>query len=317
MNSFRFDPAPWLPAHDRATLDYVRAISREEMEYTNEHGYSVKVVIDPLLYVTMDIFHRIYLSDVEDKPFTMICPNQWPGAYSAVADMINRYNINCRNVHAFAMDEYADQDGNVAPLTYGASLGMSFRKHFWKVIREDLRPPVEQWHVFTNENKGDDVYTHIIEDVGGGGADVIYSATGWPGHIAFIEPQSKEFAADTLEEFCKLGSRVVTQHPMTVLENSMFSPVGASGDAWAVAPKAATIGPKDVMNARERIEMHNITNPGGDSWQRMISRIELYGPISKECPASISRLGKGTCYVSEVIARPIVCWTPETENKDL
>ena len=22
-------------------------------------------------------------------------------------------------------------------------------------------------------------------------------------------------------------------------------------------------------------------------------------------------------YVSEVIARPIVCWTPETENKDL
>ena len=63
--------------------------------------------------------------------------------------------------------------------------------------------------------------------------------------------------------------------------------------------------------------MHNITNPGGDSWQRMISRIELYGPISKECPASISRLGKGTCYVSEAIARPIVCWTPETENKDL
>ena len=215
------------------------------------------------------------------------------------------------------MDEYADQDGNVAPLTYGASLGMSFRKHFWSVIREDLRPPIEQWHVFTNEVKGDNVYSGIIEEVGQGGADVIYSATGWPGHIAFIEPQSKEFHADTLEEFCKLGSRIVTQHPMTVLENSMFSPVGASGDAWNVAPRAASIGPRDVVNARERIEMHNIFNPGGDSWQRIISRIELYGPISMECPASIIRLGKGTCYVHEVIARPIVCWTPETENKDL
>ena len=46
MNGFRFDPAPWLPAHDKATLDYVRAIRRDEMEYTNANGYSVKVVID-------------------------------------------------------------------------------------------------------------------------------------------------------------------------------------------------------------------------------------------------------------------------------
>ncbi len=317
MNEFRFQPAQWLPHHDPEVLERVRHIRREDMEYTNENGFSVQVVLDPLLYTVMDIFHRIYLSDVMDKPFTMICPNQWPGAYSAVAGMINKYNVNCRNVNAFAMDEYADQDGNVAPLTYGASLGMSFRKHFWSVIREDLRPPIEQWHVFTNEVKGDNVYSGIIEDVGQGGADVIYSATGWPGHIAFIEPQSREFHADTLEEFCKLGSRIVTQHPMTVLENSMFSPVGASGDAWNVAPRAASIGPRDVVNARERIEMHNIFNPGGDSWQRIISRIELYGPISMECPASIIRLGKGTCYVHEVIARPIVCWTPETENKDL
>ena len=317
MAGFQFDPAPWLPVHDPEVLARVRAITRDEMEYTNEHGFSVQVVIDPLLYVVMDIFHRIYLSDVTDTRFTMFCPNQWPGAYSAVAGMINRYNVNCRNVHAFAMDEYADQDGHVAPMSYGASLGLSFRKHFWSVIREDLRPPIEQWHVFTDELTGDNVYSSLIEEVGGGGADVIYSATGWPGHIAFIEPQSEAFRADTLEEFCKLGSRIVTQHPMTVLENSMFAPVGASGDAWAVAPRAATIGPRDVVNARERIEMHNIVNPGGDSWQRMISRIELYGPVSMSCPASIVRLGKGTCYVSEVIARPIVCWTPETENKDL
>lgn len=101
MNRFRFQPAPWLPAHDVDTLERVRNIRREDMEYTNEHGYSVQVVIDPLLYVVMDIFHRIYLSDVEDKPFTMICPNQWPGAYSAVAGMLNRYNVNCRFLFFF------------------------------------------------------------------------------------------------------------------------------------------------------------------------------------------------------------------------
>ena len=45
-----------------------------------------------------------------------------------------------------------------------------------------------------------------------------------------------------------------------------------------------------------------------ETWQRMVSRLELYGPISMECPASIMRLGKGTCYVSEVMARPFASW---------
>lgn len=313
---FDFQPASWLPSRNVEILDKVRNIKREDMEYTNENGYSVRVVIDPTVILAQDIFHRIYLSDVMDKHLTMIFPNQWPGVYSAVAEMINRYNVNCRNVDAFAMDEWADQDGNVAPLTYGAGLGFSFRKHFYGKIREDLRPDVEHWHVFTNENKEDNVYSSIIEEVGDGGADVIYSATGWPGHTAFIDPGVKEFQADSLEEFCKLGSRVTTQMPLTICENSLFAPMGASGDVWAVPPRAATIGPRDVVNARERFEIHTFVNPGGDSWQRMISRIELYGPISMECPASIMRLGKGVCYVSEAIAKPFGSWTKEMGDKD-
>ena len=314
---FLFQPAPWLPSKDTEMLERVRNIRREDMEYTNENGYSVRVVLDPVLHMVMDVFHRIYLSDVNDTPLTMIFPNQWPDAYSAIAEMLNRYNVSCRNVHAFAMDEWADEDGNVAPLTYGAGLGYSFRTHFYGNIRADLRPPVDHWHVFTNDNKGDNVYSSLIEEVGGGGADVVYSATGWPGHTAFIDPNTEEFMAVSLEEFIKLGSRITTETPLTICENSLFGPMGASGDVWAVPPKAATIGPRDIVNARERFEVHNFVNPGGDSWQRMISRIELYGPISMECPASIMRLGKGICYVSEAIAKPFGSWFSGIENKDL
>jgi hypothetical protein len=49
----------------------------------------------------------------------------------------------------------------------------------------------------------------------------------------------------------------------------------------------------------------------------MVSRLELYGPISKECPASIMRLGKGTCYVSEAIAKPFGSWSYGLPDKDL
>ena len=317
MIEFPFKPADWLPSRDVEMLERVRNIKRDDMEYTNENGFSVRVVLNPTLVMVQDVFHRIYMSDVNNKTLTMIFPNQWPDAYSAIAEMINKWNVNCRNVHAFAMDEWADEDGNVAPLTYGAGLGYSFINHFYMKIREDLRPPLENWHVFTNENKGNNVYSNLIEEIGGGGADVVYSATGWPGHTAFIDPGTEEFKADTLEEFIKLGSRIVTETPLTICENSLFAPMGASGDVWAVPPKAATIGPRDIVNARERFEMHSFVNPGGDSWQRMISRIELYGPISMECPASIMRLGKGTCYVSEALAKPFGSWPQGVLNRDL
>ena len=318
-DEFRFKPASWLPHSELPLeeLERIRNIKREDMEYTNENGFSVKVVLDPTLFMVQDVFYRILMSDLNDTLLTMIFPNQWPHAYSAIAGMINKYNVSCRNVHAFAMDEWADEDGNVAPLTYGAGLGYSFINHFYKNIREDLRPDISHWHVHTNENRGTNVYSQIIEDISGGGVDVVYTATGWPGHTAFIDPRTEEFAANSLEDFCKLGSRIVTETPLTICENSLFGPMGASGDVWAVPPKAATIGPKDIATAKERFELHNFVNPGGDSWQRMVSRMELYGPISMECPASILRLGKGTCYVSEAIARPFASWHCGIENKDL
>jgi len=316
-DEFRFEPAEWLPHSNLPLeeLERVRNIKREDMEYTNENGYSVKIVLDPAEVLAQDIFYRIMMSDITDTPFSMICPNQWPAVYSSVAESLNRFNISARNVHAFAMDEWADEDGNVAPLTYGAGLGYSFMNHFYGQIREDLRPPVDHWHVFTNENKGTGVYSRIIEDTTGGGVDVCYSATGWPGHTAFIDPRCEEFAADSLEEFCKLDSRLVTQNPLTIGENSLFAPMGAAGDVWAVPPRAATIGPKDILGAKDRFELHNFVYPDGSSWQRMASRLELYGPISMECPASIMRLKKGVCYVSESIAKPFGSWYYGIEDR--
>lgn len=316
LNEFAFQPAAWLPSRDVEMLERVRDIKFEDMEYTNENGFSVKIVPDPDLNFVMHMFRKIEESDRLDKPYVMICPNQHPAAYISVAEMLNTFNVSARNVHAFAMDEWADQDGNVAPLTFGGGLGYSFMNHFYMRIREDLRPPIEQWHTFNNDNVND--YSKLIEEAGNGGADCCYTATGWPGHTAFIDPGTKEFAASSMEEFLTLGSRIVTETPLTICENSLFAPQGNSGDVWAIPPRSATIGPRDVYNARERFEMHKITFEGGAcSWQRMISRIELYGPISMECPASICRLKPGVCYVSHDIARPITYWYNQIEDRHI
>ena len=96
-----------------------------------------------------------------------------------------------------------------------------------------------------------------------------------------------------------------------------FGSVGGAGDAWIIPPKAATIGPRDVHHARETFERHCIDYGSNGSWQKMISRIQLYGPVSMECPASIMRLGKGTCYVSESIAAPFRAWDATDDGRTI
>ena len=70
-------------------------------------------------------------------------------------------------------------------------------------------------------------------------------------------------------------------------------------------------------NAKERFVVHDGVDGGGHGWQKMISRMELYGEISKDRPSSIARLGKGTCYVSEAMAKPFSHWFYGIQPKDL
>ena len=252
---------------NQAEIDRVRKITFEDIVAMNgKHPTNPNIQLDVLpvdnfeTVMITDMVKRIIDSDRNDTPCIMIMCNPNP-TYIKVAYMLQQLKVNMRNVKFYMMDEWADEDGNVAPLTYGAGLGYSFRNHFYGRIREDLRPDVENWHVFTNENKGEGVYSSIIEEISGGGVDVVYAASGWPGHTAFIDPRTEEFKADSLEEFCELGSRIVTTTPLTICENSQFGPMGASGDVWAVPYKAATIGPRDICHAKERVELHKFAVP--------------------------------------------------------
>lgn len=116
-------------------------------------------------------------------------------------------------------------------------------------------------------------------------------------------PHTKKFTADTLEEFLKLLAGFVDNHRLTIVQNSTGR---GSGDMYHTPRYSVSIGPKDVMHARDHLERHNLGALGGySSWECMISRLQLYGPVCMEVPASIYQLTKGTIYVSEDMARPI------------
>ncbi len=303
---FKFDPADYVPYRNKEILEKCRNIKREDMEKHPNPNFRIHVTPAVGGIWLGDMIARIVESDLLDKKCVMILPNPCPVDYMQVAETINRMNVNCRNLHVFMMDEWADQDGNIAPLDYKAGFAHSNMKYFYGSIREDLRPPIEQMHYPTNENAK--YYSKMIAEVGDGGADICYSGPGWAGHIAFIDPCTPEFGCPPIEEYLEMEARIVTLHPMTIMQNSLHGCFGCSGDIANVPPKAFTIGPVDVKNSKNRFEMHSITTMGTYSaWQRMISRLVLYGEVTPLVPSSILQLMDCDVYVSEEIAKPFGC----------
>lgn len=306
MSDFEFSPAPWIPFRDKKELDRVRNIKREDIEKHWNPDFKIRVVPDPVGVFIADVFTRIKESDEQDKKLVMVFPNPWSKTYKTIGALINRAGIDCRNVHIFAMDEFANEDGVVAPITYKYGLGHAFLQYFYDSIDKDLRMPESQVHYFTNENYLD--YSNIIDDVGDGGADVIYASCGWPAHTAFIDPDTEAFKANSLEEYKQLTSRFVVNHILSVAENSLFPFSGNSGDVANVPYCSVTIGPRDIQHARLRFDLHSYTELGGIStWQRMASRLAMHGPVSMQIPMSLDQELRTDAFVSEEIASNIVC----------
>ncbi len=303
---FKFKPSPFVPFMDREVCERVRKISGKDMEKHANPNFKIKVMLNPHPVVIGDIFTRIKESDDLDRKVTIILGNPEPETYGPVSQLINMFNINCRNVHIFAMDEWADEEGNIAPETYQSGFAHSMLKYFVYAINPELRMPMENVHYPTTRNIKD--YSKMITECGEGGADACYSSPGWTGHLAFIDPDS-EFTRDNIDDYLKQDARIVTLHPLTIAQNSLHGVFGQSGYIASVPPKAASIGPSDVVRARFRLELHALlTNNTFSSWQRMTSRLVLHGPVTPKVPSSILQLLDTTVLVSNELAAPFECW---------
>ncbi len=303
---FKFTPADFVPFKDRELCEKLRKISGKDLEKHPNPNFKIKVMMNPHPVLIATLFARIKDASEKGKKITLILGNPEPETYIPLAQLINYFKVDCKNVHIFAMDEWADENGNIAPETYKAGFAHSMLKYLVYQIDEKLRMPLSNVHYPNNKNIAS--YSDMITDCGEGGADICSSSPGWTGHMAFIDPV-KEFMTDDMDEYLSMKARIVKLHPLTVAQNSLHGVFGQSGYVADVPPCAATIGPVDVKNARERIEVHALlTNNTFSSWQRMTSRLVLHGPVSPLIPSSMLQLMDTQVYVSEEIAAPFECW---------
>jgi len=228
-----------------------------------------------------DMFNRIRAAAAANQPVVMIMPNPWP-SYAKVAHLINLAKLSCRHLHTFNMDEYADENGSIAPETWRFGFGYAFKKYFWSSIDAKLRPPEKQVHLLSNKTIKS--YSTMLADLGG--ADICYSgpagAATW--RLSSLTPRVRRQPGRMEEDGRpRLHARAVDDRPELAARQ-----LRRQRRSLDRAPKAATIGPADVIGAKNRLDLNAISLGGTFiSWQRLTTRLCLHGPVTPRMPTSI------------------------------
>jgi glucosamine-6-phosphate deaminase len=281
-----FQPAlsKFIAFQDPVACAKARAIKRSEICNHPNPDFKIRIIEDSAefyLEFALDIISRLQIALAEGRQCVLILPVGPVPQYTVVARLINQFRLSCRHLVTFNMDEYADENGVTAPPEWKGSFATSMTENFFLKIDEDLRPLPENIHFPNTENVNR--YSDMIRAAGE--ADCCYGGIGWCGHIAFWESHLGEEYA-TLEEYKQAPARIVELNPMTIMQNALHS---FGGDWSWVPPKAASIGPRDILNARHRsFWLDGMCGPVTPMcWQRFIARLVAHGPVSKYLPGSI------------------------------
>lgn len=298
VSKFNPAPAPWLPLRDQDVVDSVALADLRDYagkKFENP-DFELKVVPDVRNFFAADMFYRIKQSDKQDQKLVMILPSPENNVYISVVEALNKYGVSCRNVHVFFLYEYANEAGEVIPVEHPYSCCGQFMQSFYNRLDEKLRMPMEQIHFYANKAEG---YSEELAALGG--ADVAYTSMTYAGGIGVIDGFT--FVADTWEELLQMGSRHVTVALETAAQNSMRGMFGCSGDVWAVPPCAVTVGPKDLVAAKERVDVEFLAAVGGNpAFSKLSVKLALLAPIAPNNPAALLRTLPGVCYVANTIA---------------
>jgi len=279
---FSYSLSSFIAFRDAAECARVRAIRRADITRHRNPAFRIEVIDEPIGFYSrfaIDIVTRIQRAAEEGRRCVLILPVGPVPQYRIAVEMINRLHISCRHLVTFNMDEYADDQGRTAPADWEGSFATSMRQSFFAQIDSDLRPLDSNIHFPTDRNIND--YWKLIEDAGG--ADCCYGGIGWCGHIAFWESHlGLEFAGD-LAAYKQAHGRIVELNPMTIMQNALHT---FTGDWSWVPPKAASIGPREILGARDRSFWLD-GYQGGVTWQRFIARLVAHGPVNELVPGSI------------------------------
>ncbi|MDD3154170.1 MAG: hypothetical protein PHS41_04825 [Victivallaceae bacterium] len=221
-----------------------------------------------------------------NKIVSFIMPVGPTQPYRIMAEKINYFNINLKNVRFFFMDEYVDEEKDeLIPQTNPLSFRGQIGPLLFNRIRPDLLMPESQIIFPSPENLSQ--LPRMIEDAGG--IEVCYGGIGIHGHVAFNEPAPGVAQSNprilAINEFTRTID--ATRHK------------GVAGNLENFPHRAITMGMKQCLAARRMLLMtRNESNEF--FWANTILRIAALGQPGDDYPVTHARNHKNLLIVSDL-----------------
>ena len=252
------------------------------------------------VYMGHEIAMQIKLTKEAGQELILILPVGPMGMYKWVVYFLKQWNIDCKHVHGFNMDEWSDEKGNTLPASDPAAFQNAMENALYGPLGE-LSVPESQRNFATKENLP--LYAEKIALLKSKGAkQVLVYGIGRMCHIAFWEPHfADDFAS--VQEWKKathrLGARL---HPFTIEQNAITS----FRSNWPLIPcYANTIGPNIIFNSDYAIGGADGVLSRGMQWQGMSFWMTLrYGP-DKAVTASFIPTMPGRLMFMKELAGPL------------
>lgn len=220
------------------------------------------------------------------------------GMYKWAVYFLKEWQVDCKHVFCFNMDEWSDADGNT--IEGKASFQKAMEKAFYDPLGE-LTVPHSQRNFATKENLPQ--YPQKIKRIKDeGGKLVLVYGIGRMCHIAFWEPHfGEEFTqdADWLKQPYRIGAKL---HPLTVEQNAITS---FKSRTSLVPCRANTVGPALLFAADYAIGGADGALSRGMQWQGMSLWMTLrYGP-TRFVPSSYIPTIAGKLFFLKELAGPL------------
>ena len=251
-----------------------------------------------------EIAMQIKATGEEGRELILIFPVGPMGMYKWLVYFLKQWNVDCKHVHGFNMDEWSDENGNTLLASNPASFQNAMTNAFYGRLG-DLSVSESQRNFATKDNLPK--YAEKIAALKAKGAkQVLVYGIGRMCHVAFWEPHfATEYASEKewMAATHRLGARL---HPFTIEQNAITS----FQSNWSLIPcYANTIGPNIIFNSDYAIGGADGVLGRGMQWQGMSFWMTLrYGPTKAVTSSFIPTL-PGKLFFMKELAGPLVSST--------
>lgn len=234
------------------------------------------------------------------KKLIMILPVGPMGMYHWAIYYLKEWNVDCKHVYGFNMDEWSDSTGQTLDPSNEGSFQNAMEAAFYGPLGE-LTVPVDQRNFATKENLP--TYAEKIAKLKAEGAMMVtVFGIGRVFHIAFWEPQfAAEFSSveDWKKATHKLGAKL---NPLTIEQNALHS---FKSRTTMVPCFANTIGPGLFLQSDKIIGGCDGTYSRGLMWQGMSFWVSLRYGADMWVPASFMPTLPGKLFFIKELAGPL------------